>query len=263
MPEAPDVELYRRRFDNDGLHRGIETVHFRGADRVLKTSASTIRRHLKGREFVETHRHGKWLFAAVDREGWLALHFGMTGELWVCDAGEQVPEHTKMQVDYYDGDVLAYVNIRQLGGIDWVDELDRFIGDHELGPDVYRVGRDEFVERIGGRRGKLKSALMNQSAIAGLGNVYADELLFQTGVHPETKATEPGEEKLGEMYDAMQRILETVPDHLPELTGLRGSYLVAHRDDDEPSCPRCGVGLEKMKVSGRTTWFCPRHQVHS
>jgi formamidopyrimidine-DNA glycosylase len=256
MPELPDVESFRRRIQESALDRTIAHVRFRDADEVLDTSESTIRRHLLDHQFSTTHRHGKHLFARVDDEGWLMLHFGMTGDVFIGAEDDTEPEYTKMRLDFDDRGFLAYVNMRKLGHIDWTDDVDDYVEEQDLGPDALEIDWETFRGRVGGRRGMLKTALMDQSVMAGLGNVYSDELLFQTGFHPEHEVQELDESELRSLFDTMKRILPIITDAFPNLEELPGEYLVAHRDEED-ECPRCGGPIRREKVGGRSAYFCP------
>lgn len=257
MPELPDVEVFKEVLDRTALDRTVQGVEVH-ADRVLcGVSARALRSRLQGRPLRATRRHGKHLFARASRDGWLRLHFGMTGQLRFGEGGDGVPAHTRLLLRFTGGAHLAYVNVRRFGEIGWVDDIDRFIRDRGLGPDALELGLDGFREVLGGRRGAVKSTLMNQAVLAGIGNIYADEILFQAKIHPRTAMAHLDDRALGEVHRATRAVLRAAirarVDRFPRW------FMLPHRDTDM-TCPRCGAGLVKTRLAGRATIHCPREQ---
>jgi formamidopyrimidine-DNA glycosylase len=258
MPELPEVETFRRRVGESALDRSIEHVRLHDADAVLDTSASTLRRHLLGERFCDAMRHGKYLFMGVD-DGWLVLHFGMTGDVTVCPSDSPEPEYTKMRIDFGDGGFLAYVCVRKLGHIDWAQTIEQFVEDHEMGPDALDVDFDGFRQGVEGRTTAIKNVLMDQSVIAGVGNEYSDEILLRAGLRPDRATDDLDETQLRSIYDATRQILTEVVELLPDRDRLTGRYLVASRKEGA-ECPRCAGPIEKMRIGGRSAYFCPSCQ---
>ncbi len=131
----------------------------------------------------------------------------MTGALSYYRLGGE-PDHTRLRIDFEDGFHLAFQNTRKLGMIDLLEDPDRWIREAGLGPDALRVGRERFRSLFAGRRGLIKSLLMNQRILAGLGNVYADEVLFQARLHPRTPAADLGRGVLDDLHELTVCILE-------------------------------------------------------
>lgn len=256
MPELPDVEVYRRYVDATSLHRTISDVFLR-EQLVQETSPQTIRTHLRGAELDSTRRHGKHLFIYAG-EGWLQLHFGMTGYLDATST-DQLSDHTELLIDFDDGHRLVYVNERKFGSIMWIDDVDEFIEDRDLGPDPLADGRDQVDQRLHSRSGSIKGALMNQSVIAGLGNVYTDEILFQSGIHPESDTGALGDEDRGRLYDTMMRVIQEAIDRGADVDHLPDTWLLPHREAGS-RCPRDGADIERIEISGRATYVCRDHQ---
>ncbi|MDX1624214.1 MAG: DNA-formamidopyrimidine glycosylase family protein [Gemmatimonadota bacterium] len=258
MPELPDVEVFKEYLDATSLHQRIEVAHVLYEDLLRDVSASTVRRRLKGSELASSRRHGKHLFAEIGDDGWLRLHFGMTGELEYYEDGER-PDHAALVLDFPDDNHLAFLNTRRFGEIGLVDDVDAFVEERGLGPDALSDGfdRDDFREALSGRSGTVKSALMNQSRMAGIGNVYADEALFHAGIHPKASPKDLGEETIGELYRTarrvMRRAIEARVEQFPD------DFLIPRREEGA-ECPVCGGEIEKIEVSGRPTYFCGEHQ---
>ncbi len=266
MPELPDVEAMRQYLQATSLHQQIEGVELHAAEVLLEDEARELKKELVGRSFASTRRHGKYLFVALDgeedkAEAHLVLHFGMTGGLKYFQELEDEPEYDRLLLHFAHGYHLAYQAMRKLGEIQVIDDIDAFIDRRELGPDALDSDFDlaAFQETADGRRAMAKSFLMDQHTIAGIGNVYSDEILFQTGVHPRTKINSLDPESLEDIFHTMKKVLQEAievqaqPDQLPE------SFIIPHRHEDG-RCPRCGTDLERVKVSSRSAYFCPNRQ---
>ncbi len=261
MPELPDVEVFKRYVDATALHKAIDSLHFPAPEMLESISRQALVGRLHGRRFTGTRRHGKYLFVHSDGAWTLVLHFGMSGYLHYARTPGAPPDHTRLVVGFANGGRLAYVCMRKLGRIALTDDPHDYIQEKGLGPDPLAddFSRQRFVERLGGRRGSLKSALMNQSIMAGIGNVYADEILFQTGRHPETPVAELADDDLGDLFDTMQAVIENAVAVQARPGDLPDDYLTGRRDAGR-QCPRCGGRIRRQTVAGRSAYYCDRHQ---
>jgi len=216
---------------------------------------------LGGQVVTETHRHGKWLFVGVASGRWLVLHFGMTGGLAAHETGQALPRFTRLSLALDDGQSVTFVDPRKFGGATLTVDVEGFLRARRWGPDPTApgFGLAEFRAVLAGRTGNLKGILLNQKVIAGIGNLYADEMLYQAGLHPETRAADLTPATVARLYDGMMRAFEaslavgTRYEQLPE------SFLLHHRNRT-CQCPRCGATLKIHRVAGRSTHYCPRHQ---
>ena len=263
MPELPDVEVFKQYMDATSLHRKIEGVSTdKVSDMLTGASVSGLKKELKNRQFSETRRHGKYLFAAVADNGWLMLHFGMTGFLKYFKNPDQKPSHVRLQFDFANDFSLAIDSQRRLGKIGIIDDPDEFIRKEKLGPDVRNdLTFESFEKIINQGRGGLKSLLMNQKHLAGIGNIYSDEILFQTRLHPciKVKEIKDNSPTIHRLYNAVTSVLDTAitvkanPDDMPD------DFLIPNRKKDG-HCPRCEQEIESEKCAGRTSYFCPECQ---
>ena len=255
MPELPDVEGFRRTF---ALHAEGKRVHaVRAVDRgMLRNSTPAgLGRALTGRPFASARRHGKLLVCPTDGPA-LLLHFGMTGT-FVWSGNDH--RHDRLVLELDDGD-LHYRNMRRLGGI-WLAKSDRELAQIEggLGPDWLDVSRSVFGDLLAKRRGSIKATLMDQSIAAGLGNLTADESLWQARIDPQRPAASLDDGERGVLYRKIQKVLR---DSLPYgLVPGKRTWLTGARDQRDASCPRCGARLRRVKIGGRTTVFCPEEQI--
>jgi formamidopyrimidine-DNA glycosylase len=261
VPELPDVAVLKRYLDATALHQRIERVDVHSQDVLAAASARELEAGLRGRALESTRRHGKYLFSRLDDDRWLVLHFGMTGRLQYFKQMEREPEYDQVLIAFENGYHLAYVAPRKLGEVELVDDVDAFIADKDLGPDVMAPHFDlaKFQEILSGRRGMIKSALMDQQLMAGVGNVYSDEILFQEGIYPRTRVADLDEQALASLYATMQDVLQTAVDRDADPETFPDSFLTPHRRRGG-TCPRCGEELEKVKVSGRSAYYCPNRQ---
>ena len=258
MPELPDVEAYRRFFRRYAAGKRIERV---SADPTIVRNATphALDQALRGRRFSDPDRHGKWLISRTDGPT-LLLHFGMTGDLIWSGEEPDRHRHDRLTLTLEGGEELRYRNMRKLGGV-WLahdeQELNQILG--SLGPDALAIRRRDFLELLARRRGGLKAALMDQTFLAGVGNILADEVLWHARIHPRQSIQSLGDEARGRLYTELHRVLrEAVEgyDYIPR----KRSWLSSVRGAPEARCPRCTSRLQRTTVAGRTTYFCPRCQ---
>lgn len=262
MPELPDVETFRRYLNSTALHQRVQAVCVKDGAVLGDTSAKSLQARLQGHEFKSTRRHGKNLFVEISGGSeWLRLHFGMTGSLVYLKDTTPPPAHAHVLFEFSHRHRLAYMDPRKLGAVGLVDNIADYAGKKHLGPDALGVSGLAFCARLEGRRGGIKAALMNQQVIAGLGNVYADELLFHSRTHPKVRIENLDRAVLKRLYRTMQVVLKKAVECRADVGRLPYTWLLPHRGRDG-KCPRCGHGWKLIKVSSRTTYLCPACQKH-
>lgn len=264
IPELPDVQVFKEYVDATSLHRRIEGVEV-DAERVLQdVSARSLAATLRGRTPASTRRHGKHLFVELEGgpERWMRLHFGMTGSLeaWRTEPPDAL-DHVRLRLDFGDGSHLAYRCPRRFGEVGLVETPDDFVRERGLGPDPWPedFDADAFRRCLEGRRGMIKTTLMNQEVVAGLGNVYVDEILFQAGVHPERTVPDLDGEEVGRIHRVTGRVLRKAVEARARPERMPQRWLVPGREEGR-ACPRCDGTIEKLEVGGRPTYVCPDHQ---
>jgi formamidopyrimidine-DNA glycosylase len=265
VPELPDVELFKRHLDETCLGRTIGRVVVSDSGILGTLAAGEFARRVEGREIAGSRRHGKHLLVALRASGWLTMHFGMNGSLRHLAAGEADPPYDRLRLDFADGHHLAYLNPRRIGRVGLASDPAAFLLEEGLGPDALDPSFDlaAFEKALSRKKRDLKSLLMDQAVLAGIGNIYSDEILFAAGFHPRTRSDRLGAEERRRLFEAMKSVLETaircgagaerLIDRLP------ASFLLPHREKGG-LCPRCGGELHTLKFSGRTAYFCPRCQ---
>ncbi|WP_028980984.1 Fpg/Nei family DNA glycosylase [Sporocytophaga myxococcoides] len=255
MPELPDVSIFRDYFDKTTLNKKIERVEV-FEKRILKgISEKELNKTLKGKSFKNSDRYGKHLFTEIGPETGLDIHFGMTGDLELIDDLSKIPPYTRLLFIFQDGEGLAFEDQRKFGHISLVRSLDDLISQNNLGKDALNIKSEEFHDIIHKRKGKIKSILMDQSLISGIGNVYADEILFQAGIHPESKGSRIPEDKIKKLFSTMNKVLKTAIKYEAHREDFPTKFLINHRRENEDCPSKCGK-INVIKINGRTTYFC-------
>ena len=256
MPELPEVELYARYFARHALRQPIARVRVLD-DRILgRTRKTAFVRALTGRSFRAVRRHGKHLFADAETT-WLHLHFGMTGDLEYYD--DVPPRFARVIFDFRTGKHLAFEDMRLFGYAELSSDPDTYVREHGLGPDPLTMTLRDFRKRMENRRGRIKAVLMSQHIIAGVGNLYADETLFRSGIDPRRPLEDLASEEVKALFANMRRVLTETIAIKARGESYPARFLLPHREAGE-RCPRCGGTIERTVVAGRTTYYCARHQ---
>lgn len=262
MPELPGVEVFKRYIDSTSLHQRITDLQVND-DYVLKNiDRDAFENRIVGQSFRETHRHGKYLFLQMNGNHELLLHFGMTGFPKYFKKGDSQPDYPRILITFENGYQLAYDCKRKLGEVRIVENYRDYIEDLGLGPDAIdeELDFESFKQRFGDRHGMIKSALMNQEIIAGIGNVYSDEILFQAGIHPKSNVQNLDGDDWRNIYEVMHEVCETSIDCQANRNLLPDHYILSNREENA-DCPKgCNDSLQITHVSGRTTYFCPNCQ---
>lgn len=258
MPELPEVERARALIEARALGRRIVAVDDRDTYVCRPHPPGEIAAALEGRELTAAHRRGKTMWVETDGgEGpLLGLHLGMAGRIVVDgdQAGDPPPATEghgwdRFTLRFADGGALHLRDKRRLGRAVLEPRIDA------LGPDALEVKRADFRARVGRSEAPVKARLMNQAVIAGVGNLLADEILWQARLHPLRPAQDLSPDEL----DALHRAMRAVVRRSIRRGGAHTGDLNPHRRPGG-RCPRCGADLERGRVGGRTTWWCPREQ---
>ena len=257
MPELPDVEVFRRYVNATALHQQIEDVDVRAPEMLKGVSPLRLRSRMLGHSLETTNRYGKYLFARLSGNGWLALHFGMTGFMAYFKDWLTISAHPRLVLSFSNGHHLAYDCQRKLGMVGLIEDPAAFVRRKGLGPDALEADLSvEDVRRLfAGRRARVKAALMNQGLIAGIGNLYADEILFQARIHPLARVGSLDQTQLRALLQSMKSVLGTAIRCQADAGRMPRSWLLLHRDPSG-SCPRCRKRVRRMKLVGRTCYFC-------
>ena len=260
MPELPDVESFRRILQRNGVRHVITKVEVRDEWILKGVSADAFRTQIRGKHLTSTSRHGKYLFAALEPNGFIVFHFGMTG--YFQSYRHQEPERQYNRVIFYldDGKRIAFNCRRRLGSIRYVQDPGNFIMKQNLGPDALQIDFETYLKRLQRKKGAVKCVLMDQSVLSGIGNLYADEILFNARIHPRQPVATMDDRQTRLLFDVTRRVLKTAVDRNSDASRFPRTYLIHHRRNGG-SCPRCGSRLETLSACGRTAYFCPAEQI--
>jgi formamidopyrimidine-DNA glycosylase len=243
MPELPEAERARQAMDR-ALGREIVAVDDRDTYVCRPHPPGEIAAALVGHSLASTHRRGKFLWAETADGPVLGLHLGMAGRIVIDE--EPAPRNwDRFTLEFADGGRLALRDKRRLG---------RALIDPDfahVGPDAAMVGREAFRARIGRGTMPVKARLLDQRSISGVGNLLADETLWQARLSPRQPAGSLGEAEL----DHLRRVLRAATRSAIRHGGVHTGELIPHRRRDG-HCPRCGTPLARDTIGGRTTYWC-------
>lgn len=221
---------------------------------LRNTTAPALERNLMKHRFRKPRRHGKWLILPMDGPV-LLVHSGMTGQPYFAADGADEKGYERLVISLDRGE-LRYADLRKLRGI-WLAADDEATAEvmGNQGPDALGLDLPSFRKVLEGRRGALKPTLMDQSVIAGLGNLLVDEICWRAMAYPGRPVSSVDTQRL---HAAMKSVLRTSVPH-GRVPGLP-RWLTRVRDDPDPSCPRCHTRLRRSRIGGRTTVWCPNCQ---
>jgi formamidopyrimidine-DNA glycosylase len=274
MPELPEVETVLRGLRKRALGRRIVEVEILHSG-IIAGDVENFISQIEGKTTVALQRKGKIL--ALELAGakraetvYLILRLGMTGQVTIQPSDAPLEPHTHVRM-LFEGktEELRFRDVRRFGRLrcSTGEELDALL--KSLGPDAQQATEEEFLHAMRGRRGAIKSWLLNQQGVSGLGNIYADESLFEAGIHPLTQPDRVSPASARRLYRAVQKVLKravnlqgtTFRDYI-DIEGRAGNYLqrlCVYQKTGEP-CPRCGTSIRRTVIAGRSSHFCPQCQ---
>lgn len=278
--ELPEVEVMRRDIEKDVVGMKIKSVEVKGT----KNAKRIIRRHklrkeftdaLTGRKFTKVERRGKYLVLSLDSDDVLVIHFGMSGQLIRATKRQPLPPHTHIVFTFATKGDMRYIDPRTFGEVfvSKVDDLGKVkeLQHVAIDPLEHTFTWPAFGEALAQRASKMKQLLMDQKFMSGLGNIYSDEVLFHAGLRYDRMSDTLSSQEVRRLYRAIQEIIQeaikkrgtTLEDMAyVDLFGLPGAY------QDElkvygrvgKTCRRCRTEIATVKISQRTSYFCPQCQ---
>ena len=274
MPELPEVETVAAGLRDGGLvGRTITSVNVGWPRTIAEPSATVFKRGLAGQKVKAIGRRAKYLVLSLESGQTVLIHLRMTGHLFFAPASEQPHGHEYVVLRLDDGRELRFRDTRKFGRWWLTDTPERILD--RLGPEPLAPSfrAPDFVRLMSARRGMLKPLLLNQSFLAGLGNIYVDEALWAAGLHPERRAETLNDDDRRRLYRAIRKALRrgirsmgtTLGNGLTtfrSVWGRRGTNrakLNVFRRTGQP-CPRCGDTIVRLIVGQRSTHICPRCQ---
>jgi formamidopyrimidine-DNA glycosylase len=264
MPESPEITVLARQMKTELVGKTLTNIEVL-QPKCLNVSEEAFVNALAGARLLEVTHRGKWIFVETT-QGWLLLSLGMGGEI-LLTTRDALPEKYRLIFDFDDGTCLA-VNFWWFGYAHFAADLADYAPTARLGPNALSLALDEFRELLRGRRGAIKSFLLNQRRIAGIGNVYVQDPLFKAGIHPLRPINTLDDDEVTALWQALQETLQESIDlggsaWEQDLHGEKGRwdqsfFLVAYREGKP--CPVCGTTVVKIKTGSTSGYICPACQ---
>lgn len=258
MPELPEVEGYKIYIDSTSLHQQISGFDCRD-DRLLKQPKSDFEQHLLHQELKETQRVGKYLFLKTTGDKILVVHFGMTGRPKYYKQEDDRPKFGHIQLTFSNGFHFSFINKRKFGWWDLIDSIEEFKKEHKLSDDAIELSFEDFEASFQNRKTDIKKVIMDQSVAAGVGNWMADEILYQSKIHPKKRVEDITTEDLKTVYESMKKVIEVAIENDAHYKDFPENFLMHFRKEGA-TCFHTGADIQKIKVGGRTTYFSPKWQ---
>lgn len=268
MPELPEVETIARGLAQRVTGDVIESVWLGSKPEPLKSPAAEIEAALQARQIAGVRRSGKHIVFDLRSPSnqpssqWI-VHLGMTGRLLLCSPGSEIEKHTHAVLRLASGRELRFVDPRRFGRLAVIPS---FV---PPGKEPLATSPTEFAALFRGRKTPIKSALLNQKLLSGVGNIYADEALFRAGVRPRRRAASLTRAELARLHKALQQVLKeairlggsSISDYV-DSSGEEGFFQLKHRvyGREGLPCRKCGTPIKRVVISGRSSHYCPKCQ---
>lgn len=271
MPELPEVETIKRGLEPHLTGRTITDVRFFWDNTAQGMPPAEMTAKLRGQKVKHLARKGKFLVLRFESGSGLGIHLRMTGKLIICDPTEDPENDKSARAVLYldDGNHVLFSDARKFGRFYWIER-----GEHPfwqgLGPDaLYELTPEYFRKMVRQHKRIIKAILLDQSLIAGVGNIYADESLYRACINPTTKGSDLSDEQADRLYRALKEVLNesiehkgtSYRDYVDEL-GQRGSFqeMLTVYGQKGRTCQRCGAEICRAVVANRGTYYCPKCQ---
>ena len=271
MPELPEVETVARGLAQRVTGDVIESVWLGSKPEPLKSPAAEIEAALVSKRIADVRRSGKHIVfdllqSSTPAEGTAAqwiVHLGMTGRLLVCSADTGLAKHTHAVLRLASGRELRFIDPRRFGRLAVIEKFT------PPGAEPLSISPADFANLFRGRKTPIKSALLNQKLLSGVGNIYADEALYRAGVRPRRRAASLTADELRRLHKGLKQVLQeairlggsSISDYV-DSEGQEGFFQLRHRvygREGEP-CRKCGTPIKRVVIAGRSSHYCPKCQ---
>ncbi len=268
MPELPEVETVARGLQKRVAGDVIESVWIGDRKQPLKSSPQEIVAMLEGSRIAKARRVGKHIAIDLDRDsapfGQWIVHLGMTGSMLVTNADVPIAKHTHLIARMKSGKEVRFVDPRMFGKLAVMKE-----GFKAAGSEPLDIGFEIFANLFRKRKTPIKSALLNQKLLSGVGNIYADESLARAGIRPRRRAGSLTRDEFQRLFKALQKVLNeaiklggsSISDYVGA-DGERGFFQIKHLvyGREGKPCRKCKTPIKRIVISGRSSHYCPTCQ---
>lgn len=262
MPELPEVETVRRTLENFIIGKEIEriSVYY---DKIISGDTKQFVDLLSGQTIRRIDRLGKYLIFILDQDAFIS-HLRMEGKYNILKPSDPKNKHEHITFHFSDGSELRYHDTRKFGRLELADK-ERYRQElplRKLGPEPWNADPQLIYERIHKSTLPIKSLLLDQSIMTGIGNIYANEICFQMRVHPKTPGKRLSKKRIKELVDVSRDILERAiaqggtTIHSFDANGIHGLFQVQLKVHTQKTCPVCGQSIVKEMIGGRGTYYC-------
>lgn len=273
MPELPEVETIARGLDKRIAGDVIESVWLGTKPEPLKSSAEQITIALESKKISRVHRMGKHIVFDLapangtssqhSPQGHWIVHLGMTGSLRVCPPGVKAEKHTHAVLQLASGRELRFIDPRRFGRLSVIEKFEA------PGSEPLQISFEDFVALFRRRKTPIKSALLNQKLLSGVGNIYADEALFRAKIRPRRRAASLTTDELRRLHSSLKKVLQeairaggsSISDYV-DANGDEGFFQLKHRvyGREGKPCLKCKTPIKRIVIAGRSSHYCPRCQ---
>ena len=271
MPEIAEVETVRNTLKKRILNKPIKSVNVRYT-KMIESNLEEFKKVLVGRSFLDIKRRGNWLIFDLG-DYYLLSHLRMEGKYFIKNHEEELNKHEHVIITFTDNTDLRYHDTRKFGRMNLIKKEElataEEIAKQGLEPGDENLTAKYLIDKFKKKRLPIKTVLLDQTIISGLGNIYANEVLFAAGIDPLKKACDVSLEEASRIVTESNRIIKaaikmggtTIKSYTSSLgvTGRFQQYLCVHKREGMP-CLKCGTTILNMKVNGRSTYFCPKCQ---
>ena len=271
MPEIAEVETVRNTLKKRILNKPIKSINVRYT-KMIESNLEEFKKVLVGRSFLDIKRRGKWLIFDLG-DYYLLSHLRMEGKYFIKNHEEELNKHEHVIITFTDNTDLRYHDTRKFGRMNLIKKEElataEEIAKQGLEPGDENLTAKYLIDKFKKKRLPIKTVLLDQTIISGLGNIYANEVLFAAGIDPLKKACDVSLEEASRIVTESNRIIKaaikmggtTIKSYTSSLgvTGRFQQYLCVHKREGMP-CLKCGTTILNMKVNGRSTYFCPKCQ---
>jgi len=254
MPELPEVHTFQLYFNEASLNVPIKKVVVHDDKIIRNIDATSFSKNLKGRTFIDSIRRGKYLFGELDNGHYILLHFGMTGDLKYYSDKVDAPKHERFVIQFTDGFNLGFDCPRKFARICYIKKLDEYIANVKLGEDALSISEEDFIQQMENKKCTIKAYLLDQKKIAGVGNLYADEILYQTRIHPASRIYALKKKQKKAIFKSMKEILQKAVSHAAHYKEYPEDWFFQWRVVGTKAPNGRGV-VQTEKIAGRTTYF--------
>lgn len=266
MPELPEVETVRRTLKNFIINRPLLDIDIY-YDRIIQGDPVTFQKALQGETIIDIDRVGKYLIFLCQHHAFIS-HLRMEGKFHIVSSDEPISKHTHVVFHMDHHEDLRYLDTRKFGRMELIDPLHykELPPLNKLGPEPFEITTEALYQRLHHCSLPLKTALLDQSIMCGIGNIYANEICFYMRIDPRTRASRLSQKRVDELrrvsIDVLNRAIEQggTTIHSFDANGIHGLFQVELNVHGQKECPICHLPIKKVMVHNRGTYFCPHCQ---